>query len=307
MKTLFPGFYSLTEEEENKQWLNSIFVLDTSFILDIFRLDDNNAGELLTILENRQIQSKLWIPYDIAWLYHQYVNSEILSQIENIKTFLSNLTSCNGFINEKKCYPYFSEHITFELKKLSQIFKNEANKQIEKLGQSLKISSRKERINNLFSKKIGEPYEEAILNEIYIQANDRYLQQIPPGYCAESHPTKRIMYHDMIVWKQIQKHAQIEKTDIIMITGQTREDWFYVINNDIISPRQEIINEFRKETNQSFYCLKSTDFIKECNIRFKIGNERTAKNLIESLSMNNNFTSSFNHNTVFNKSSNNSI
>lgn len=306
MRTEFPGFYPLTDSEKDSFWENAIIVLDTTFLLDLFRLKDESSDIVFSVLEEENIKKKLWIPYDIAWLYHQSVNNEILIQIENIQTALRNLTSCKEAIIGKKCFPYFDNSIIERLNNLSNIISRESAEQIKKLSDALSTDEKKEKINELFKeteskKKIGESYGEAELNEIYLLSQRRYSSMIPPGYSAGAHSQQRIMYHDMIVWKQLQKRAKDVHKDIIMIMGHNRKDWFYIVNGKVISPRHEIINEFAKETGQKFYCLTSYDFIEKCSSRYNI---EITNELLNELAANAETSSSFNSQVSINRSEN---
>lgn len=270
MKKLFPGYYPMTEEEIDKHWKNATFVIDSVFLLDIFRLNEKDAQTLLTILNEEPIKKRLWIPYDVAWIYHHCLNEEILQQITNIQNTLCQLTNCKENIIGKKRYPYLEKDITEELQKLIVTITQKLENQTDNLSQTLKTDTRKQKVNDLFSEHIGESYEDAELEEIYIQAQKRYSTNTPPGFCTGNHPDKRVMYHDLIIWNQIQKYAKDKQKDIIFANGKTREDWFYIVKDKVISPRQELIDEFSNNTQQKFYCLSSSEFIRKCCKRFHI-------------------------------------
>lgn len=68
----------------------------------------------------------------------------------------------------------------------------------------------------------------------------------------------------MIIWEQIKEHAKEKNKDIILVTGKIQDDWFYIVNDKVISPRQELINEFTQKTSEKkFYCLSSDEFIRK--------------------------------------------
>lgn len=270
MKKIFPGYYPMTQVETKSFLENAVFVIDTCFLLDIFRLEENDANSLLSILKDDAIKRRLWLPYDIAWLYHQSINNEIIQQITNIQSTLHHLTSCKESISSKRRYPYLNTGMTQQLNTLIEQIHQTLDTQIDTLSGTLQSDNRKETINELFENQIGEPYSDAQLNEIYVQAQERYSNSIPPGYCTEQNPNKRIMFHDMIIWEQMQKFASDCHMDVIFATGKTRDDWFYRVYGKIISPRQELINEFYQKTNQRFYCLNSATFIKDCCQTFSI-------------------------------------
>lgn len=66
MKKHFPGYYPLNQTDIYQHLENIVFVIDTVFLLDIFRLNDKDVNTLFTILNEPPIKDKLWIPYDVA-------------------------------------------------------------------------------------------------------------------------------------------------------------------------------------------------------------------------------------------------
>lgn len=58
MKKLFPGYYPMGKAEIDQYWNNATFVVDSVFLLDIFRLNDKDAQTLLDILKEESIKGK---------------------------------------------------------------------------------------------------------------------------------------------------------------------------------------------------------------------------------------------------------
>ena len=271
MKKHFPGYYPLNQTDIYQHLENIVFVIDTVFLLDIFRLNDKDVNTLFTILNEPPIKDKLWIPYDVAWLYHQCVNNEIINQTGKIQNTLYHLTCCKESIQNNKNYPYLETAIISELEKLTKRIQELFNRQIENLSNALEHDEKKEQINALFTDRIGREYTSAELQEIYTQAKERYSRRVPPGYCTPQSDNERFTYHDMIIWEQIKEHAKEKNKDIILVTGKIQDDWFYIVNDKVISPRQELINEFTQKTNKKkFYCLSSDEFIRKSCAEFHI-------------------------------------
>lgn len=269
MKSKFPGFYTLSDKDKKELFKKATIIVDNTFLLDLFRLNEKSVRKIFSVLNDSHIKHRLWIPYDVAWIYHNSVNNEITYQIKNTETALKNIINCKEAVFGRKCFPYFNERIESDLKKLINDIEIESNDIIDKLKESLKWDYKKERINQLFS-NIGEPYEKAEMNTIYKEAQERYEKDIPPGYLSEPHSNLRVMYNDMVIWKQILKYSEDKKKDVILVLGHRRDDWFYTINNIIAAPRHEIINEFANITKQRFHCVCSAEFVIECCELFHI-------------------------------------
>lgn len=61
MKKIFPGYYPMTQVETKSFLENAVFVIDTCFLLDIFRLEENDANSLLSIMLSKDAYGYLMI------------------------------------------------------------------------------------------------------------------------------------------------------------------------------------------------------------------------------------------------------
>lgn len=264
MQKHFPGFYPLkdiTKELMDK----AIIVLDTDVLLDLFRLHPKDAICFVRLL--KKIKDKLWMPYDIAWLYHKKVDEEIQRQIDHINSVLSHLSLCIEAVKAYKMYPYLNRDLIDFLQFVINRVTEACQKETYSLSKRLKDCRIKKSLRELFEGKIGESYSEGELENIYQKGEERYKNAEPPGYESEDTPEKRIRYHDLIIWEQMLAYAQNGKNKckgILFVTGKVRPDWYYVVNGKVISTRHELINEFMQKVNGTrcnadkfFYCMSS--------------------------------------------------
>ena len=106
MKDSFPGYYPLSNDQMKAFLSDAIIVFDVNALLDLFRIEENQAKTVLKVLKDDKISKRLWIPYDVAWLYHKQMNTEIMNQINNVNSALSYLKSCKDIISNSKSYPF---------------------------------------------------------------------------------------------------------------------------------------------------------------------------------------------------------
>lgn len=295
MKKCFPGFYPLDIELDIFSDDLTI-ILDADALLDLFRMPPDVAGLYLKILEDEKIKEHLWLPYDVAWKFHQCVNKEILRQIDNINSVLSNLTLCKVGLGEKRAYPYLTVNTWDRLSTCINKINAECQVERNKLQDSLKDCEIKKRINSLFEEadtKIGTQYSEAELDTIYEEGKERYKESLPPGEDLGHTSNMRIRHHNLVVWKQILAKAK-EKSGssrFLYVTGKITDDWYYIVGGKNISTRHELQNEFcdmiRKEHPSAtpfFVCYSSISFVREFakkRTRQKDSIDRLIKHLAE--------------------------
>lgn len=263
MNKYFPGYYPLEGDDANDLWNNGVIVLDSSILLGLFCIKQDLAAKILDIFEKDSIKNKLWISYDSAWHYHKFVNEVIMKQIVSIDKMKYLLNQAVSLAKDDLCYPHFASDTFASLEGTVNSLISECDSQKVAQKDMLYDHELKQRIDRLFSDRVGVPYENAQLEELYKQGENRYSKLIPPGYTTSSYEDKRLRYHDFIVWQQMIKYAMNAHKNIVMCTARLTEDWFYTIDGTPVISNSQIVNEFQEEAHQSFRCYSLNIFLDE--------------------------------------------
>jgi hypothetical protein len=118
--------------------------------------------------------------------------------------------------------------------------------------------------------KVGEPFNEQILPNLYKEADDRYKLLKPPGFKDAEEKEDERKYGDFILWKQILEFAKKESRPIIFVTGEKKEDWWVKKNNKIISPHVELRREFHEYVHQPFWMYQTQDFLQKAKDKLMV-------------------------------------
>lgn len=259
MKTLFPGFYPYTNNQVKAFIKDSTIVFGASVLLDLYRI--SHWAVFLNLVKSKNCEDRLWLPYDTAWLYHNRLSEVIDEQIEQVKTASKYLNSFKEAIESPFSHPFISK----DLKSRFGSFIEDASQALEDdrnyLVQNLKSSDLKSRIDKMFEGKIGAPYENAHLEQLYDESNSRYESQISPCLTLSSNPDVRIKHNRYVIWKQIQKQAKDSGKPVLLVLNRITPNWFFIFNEEVVYPRQELINEFNKFTGQSIHIITAYSFI----------------------------------------------
>ena len=140
-----------------------------------------------------------------------------------------------------------------------------------------------EKLLSLYEGKVGNAFSKEDLEEEEKKGKERYSKNIPPGY-KDSNKQKadnlNNVYGDYILWRQILNYAKSEKKDIILITNDQKEDWWYIEQGKTLGPRIELRKEFFDETGQRFHMYTMSNFIE----MFESGNDTAVdKNTIDEI------------------------
>lgn len=279
MKNLFPWKFTPSEADFYQLWQNAIFVFDTNFLLDLYRVSFSTADDTLKILE--QIQDRIWLPYQVASEFLDNREKTIDSEAESFKQALEKLekwkTEQKNFNNLRQYFKdvgriVFSEvEFLFDqqekyisiIEEVAKVFQEKIEK-VSRNNSLFNINEDKilERILSLFKDKVGEKFTRQDLQKLYKEAEDRYKQSIPPGYKDTKGKDDERKYGDFIVWRQILNFAKKESRPIIFVTSEKKEDWWDKKNGKITSPNTKLRQEFHEDVQQIFWMYRTQYFLK---------------------------------------------
>ena len=287
MKTLFKEYFYPSETDIKDVWNNSLIVFDTCALLNLYRYTEKTRDDYVNLLESNK--ERLWIPYQVAMEFLQNKKEVIKSQEKAYDEINRSLE--DTFKKVESTFNNYKKHVVLDI----EVFKSKIKNFIDNIKKEIDKTHSKhpkydkedillEKISSAFENRIGNDFSEDELNHLYKIGENRYKQQIPPGYKDaknKNNQGNRHLYGDLIVWKQIIKKALDEKCNIIFVTDDQKEDWWLIENGKTISPRLELYKEFFEETKQRILIYKADSFLKNSNTYLKGGSDKIEKETIE--------------------------
>ncbi len=269
MKNKLKEYIPLSEGQRKEIWENGIFVLDANVLLNMCRYSKKSCDELIGIIEKHK--DNLWLPYQVGM---EFFNNR-LGVIEGIKNgfnqLLTNIAKMDDVLEKELKLNDFRSDTAHNLDQLREDIKNfrtSEEKKIRKWQKEFEENDKEAILNkilSLYEGKVGDDYEPAKLDELYKEGERRFKESIPPGYLDWKDKIKdgtRRACGDLIWWNQAIDYAKKNKRDLIIVTDDKKDDWWYKVSGKTISPRVELIREFDQETNgQSFLMYKTHQFM----------------------------------------------
>lgn len=271
MKNKFSEYYKLKENELQNHWEKDIFCFDANVLLNLYRYSPNTREAFFSLLE--KVKDRIWITYQAAFEYQKNRLVVINAQREAYKDIRETLTKKKGEIEAKlnsfKKHPYLQ---TAELKKQIESAFDSIGRDLDKLEGKhpdyLDNDPVWEKLSTLLDGKVGDDFSKDDLEKLYRDGKKRYDEKVPPGYMdmkEKQNEGNRSLYGDIIVWKQVIEKAKTGGDSIILITDDLKEDWWYKFKGKTISPRPELIKEFREETNKRINIYQADKFLEMAN------------------------------------------
>lgn len=265
MRNKLKEYIPLSEKERKAIWKKGVFVLDANVLLNMCRYSKQSSDELLAIIKKHK--DNLWLPYQVGM---EFFNNR-LGVIESIRngfnTLLDNVSNIENILVSGLKLKEFKSETAHNIEKLRNDFKNFRKReeaQIKKWQKEFEDNDKEailDEILSLYEGKVGDDYDETKLKALYEDGERRKKESVPPGYADWDDKIKHGIRHacgDFIWWKQAIDYARDNKCDLIIVTDDKKEDWWYKVSGKIISPRVELIREFDKATNGQRFLMYQT-------------------------------------------------
>ncbi|MDP1841780.1 MAG: PIN domain-containing protein [Sediminibacterium sp.] len=230
---------------------NAIIVLDTNVLLVPFDTTEKNVIDIKSIYLKYKKEGRLFIPARVA---REFANNranrigDIFLQIRQLK---DNLNSGNFKINK---YPILENNADYK----------EISKEFDSIQRSIKES--RKRFDNLeshiqnwtWNDSVSIAYKEVFTKDIIVEVSKsqeelekdlsfRIDYKVAPGYKDSKKPDDGI--GDLLIWQTILEIAKAKNKDLIFVTNDQKNDWFYKQDKIGLYPKYELFDEFRRFTN----------------------------------------------------------
>lgn len=275
MREKFWGYFPLTKDEFKAIWNESYIILDTNILLNLYRYSKSTQEILLENLEKKKDKLVLHEIVLKEFFRNRYsVINEHCKVIENLSEKFKKIG-----LNQIKSDINSFRHTNLNKENLINIIEEFEEKINEELKKCEIINFLDEdpilnKITSLFGENFILDFKDTVKDDESKIAYDRYIKKIPPGYMDLDKSTENKgnfekdeyrKYNDYFIWKQIIKFAKDEKTNIIFVTDDAKEDWFRKNRGKTLGPREELLNEFYKETGKMIYIYNTQSFLREIN------------------------------------------
>ena len=262
MKNTFLEFNTLDKDEIKSLWEGATFVFDANVLLNLYRYSDETSKKFLQLISD--LGTRSWLPFQVGLEFHKNRLSVISEQRKQYVEFQKKFENLINEIENRNKNPFFSKSVCNDLDKIKVNIIKEVEAKATKFDDLLSSDSIVSKLNHVFEGRVGKCFEDAELRSIYSEGEKRYKEKIPPGYKDSAKPDYE-KFGDLLVWKEIIKKAKDSEMDIIFISDDGKEDWWLEHGGRTISPRPELLREFRNHAGKNCHFYKPFQFLEFSN------------------------------------------
>lgn len=266
LEVLFKGYYRANDDAVKAIWREGKIIPDANVLLDLYRYSDEARDAFLNLLNNHC--ARVWLPHQAAHEYFQNRPTVINEQSKSYDATLKDINDLYNSFSQKNRHPFLPRQLLGEVeelfKKLNEHLENAKKSHLKRLNDD-EIQAE---ITKIFGQRVGSPFSSEELKILFEEAKARYQSKIPPGYeDAQKNDNEKDLigqqrrYGDLIMWKQIIAFAKEHKTHVILITEDTKDDWWLRPAGRTLSARPELFKEFHDETGQEIQIYRTESFL----------------------------------------------
>lgn len=295
MRKSFPGYYAPSQEDIAEMLKKGTVVLDTNVLLNLYQFTPETREHILAILN--RLGNRLWIPHQVGHEYQRKRIAKIDEQLNSYKKLLNLYRSFGNSLSAYKQHPFVVHD------KLSKRAKEFVEKEIASIEQDTQEILKKtdpkhiypqlcedlhERITKLFDEKVGPRWDQKTLEERRATVRIRYAGKIPPGYKDSSgKETDAGKEHanigDGLLWLQLLEKAEKEPKAYILVTDDSKTDWWLQSDGRQPVPRPELIEEMKLRSQSDFWMLSRNEFVQLAPEPLGLTRNQSAEDEVEAL------------------------
>lgn len=254
---MFPGHRRRAPAELKELWKEALFTYDANVLLNTYRYPESTQRDLLNVFERAAPRT---------FLTKQAV-SEFLT---NRATVINQ--QCAEYTATKKLADQLSEKLSSDRQHpfVDSEFLLQFNEHLKTLNSDLEKKQESHATllaNDWILRKIDEIFAGCVISStdeevdsFRKKAVSRYEKKQPPGYC-DTQKDDESKYGDAVLWLQVLKASQGLGRDLILVTDDTKEDWWYRVSGKTLGARPELLQEYFDVTGHRLHIYQPAEFI----------------------------------------------
>lgn len=273
----FPGYWLPSEAEPDAALRSALVVIDANVLLNLYRYNESTRDDLLEVL--RRFGDRLWVPNQVLREFWRNRLNVLASRGAGTDQALAALGKQQRATSDT--IQQWAKTIAIEARDRDGLLERVASlhADLEKeirayapTSPTVVSSAAREpvlgRIEALLEGKVGRALNEEDWQVAVKEGNDRAKRRKPPGYLdadKENSDLPEGAAGDYLVWHQTVQEATRRDLDVLLVTGDEKEDWWWRHRSEFLGPRVELVAELKSHCGRQLYMMRPIDLLKRAS------------------------------------------
>ncbi len=250
----FEAFRTATDADYRSVLTGGLIVPDTNVFLNLYRYNEQTRNDLFTVL--RGLGDRLWVPRQVLaefWRNRESVlrdprdtdktAAELTEQREEAIGIFRAWANRVGLPSERRdqLTSVLSDAFGKMIAGVGELADDDASQFARDTGKDPVLTG----LEPILCGRVGAPLGVGEHEEALEEAERRARKKQPPGYKDAAKQNGAAAAGDYLIWAQILREAQRRKQDVLIVTGDVKEDWWRREHGELRGPRPELVEEMR--------------------------------------------------------------
>ncbi|MCC8243613.1 PIN-like domain-containing protein [Saccharothrix luteola] len=270
----FPGYRRPSEEELAEALRSALVVVDANVLLNLYRYNEATRDDLLGLL--RGVGDRLWVPHQVMrefWRNRLTVLAGRAAATDQVLTALG----------KQQRAADDALHQWAKTTALADAVRDDLVRKVDALHRELVAAIRShtppspdspglpgrepvlDQLEALLRGKVGAQPDHSQWKALVQEGKRRAGAKEPPGYLDAGKDDSSLpegAAGDYLVWAQAVQEAARRDADLLLVTGDEKEDWWWRYRSDFLGPRVELVEEFAAASGKQLYMMRPVDLLR---------------------------------------------
>lgn len=260
----FEAYQTTTEAEYRRLLTDGLVVPDTNVFLNLYRYNDQTRDDLFAVL--RGLGDRLWVPRQVMvefWRNRETVLQDPRDTDRTVKELAALRTeSVNAFqawanrvglpeARRKELVGVFSHAFQTVITGVGEL----ADKDVSQFRSDTTKDPVLSGLEPILHGRVGLELDENEHRKALVEAKRRSDTKEPPGY-KDFGKQGVGPVGDYLIWVQTLQEARRRQQDVLLVTGDVKEDWWRRERGELRGPRPELAEEMRKVAGTRLFMVR---------------------------------------------------
>jgi hypothetical protein len=269
---LYDGFeaYRTPSDEDYRGLLTEgVVVPDTNVFLNLYRYNEQTRDDLFTVL--RGLGDRLWVPRQVMVEFWRNRESVLRDPRDTDKTAKELSAQRDEAVSGFRAWAnrvglalqrtselagVLAEAFGKVIDGVSELADDDATDFARNTGKDPVLAG----LEPILRGRVGTGLRESAHEKALAEAKRRAEAQQPPGYKDLSKGGTGLA-GDYLIWVEVLEEAQRRKRDVLIVTGDVKEDWWRRERGELRGPRPELVEEMRQAAGVRLFMLRPESLV----------------------------------------------
>jgi hypothetical protein len=271
----FVGYKIASTAELDTALREAVVAIDANVLLDLYRFRPQTSQDLINILKS--LDDRLVIPHQALrefWRHRQRSQGSPRGATKTATDALakSGRSMGDALATWAKAVGVDDDEVsdlTARVDDFLDALKSELQQVLHDADAERGGDPILDQLEELLAGRVTQPLNPEEWAECVAEATRRIEAEEPPGYKdvdKQDGDSPEGGAGDYLVWYQATRYAKDQSRDLLIVTRDEKEDWWWRQQSDFIGPRPELTLEYHKLSERRLFLMRPADLLARASV-----------------------------------------